>query len=198
MRHSAKFNTNLFGLFCIILMIAMSSCSGSKSLVRVKNHKKRPSKKQTAMVVTKEKKNEELELSPFRSNIVNYASRFLYRPYRYGGQDPSGFDCSGFTSFIYSNYGLGIGRTSNEQCKKGDRVSVHEVKPGDLMFFGSDKKVSHVAIVYERKDHQLKIIHATSSKGVIISHYTDSEYWTDRFLYAKDVLSKTSTDFAFR
>lgn len=80
-----------------------------------------------------------------RSEIVPYARRFLGVPYRWGGSSPSGFDCSGFTSYVYRNAaGVSIPRTSRAQSRFGQPVSRAHLMPGDLVFFGSP--VHHVGI----------------------------------------------------
>ncbi len=80
-----------------------------------------------------------------RSEIVPYARRFLGVPYSWGGSSPSGFDCSGFTSYVYRNAaGVSIPRTSRAQSRFGQPVSRGDLMPGDLVFFGSP--VHHVGI----------------------------------------------------
>jgi len=194
--------SNVFlAMISAYLLLSMTACSSIKDLATKKPKKKKRVRTEIAKNNTKQSETKEVqteELDPRREKLVSYASRFLYRPYRYGGQDPSGFDCSGYTSFIFNNYGFHIPRTSKEQSKEGKKIAVNKVEPGDLMFFGSNNRVSHVAMVYSRENNKLKIIHATSSSGVIITHYTDSEYWTERFLFAKDVVSTRKIDLAFR
>jgi len=194
-------------LLSMYLLLSLTACSSMKELATNKrlSKKKRVRTERVKTDIAKDKSKPsdakdvvDEEIDPRRDRLVTYASRFLYRPYRYGGQDPSGFDCSGFTSFIFNNYGLGIPRTSKAQSKEGKRVAIDKVEPGDLMFFGSKNKVSHVAMVYSRENNKLKIIHATSSSGIIITHYTDSDYWIDRFLFAKDIVSTKKIDLAFR
>jgi len=80
-----------------------------------------------------------------RSEIVPFARKFLGVPYRWGGSSPSGFDCSGFTSYVYRNAaGVSIPRTSRAQAGFGQPVSRGDLQPGDLVFFGSP--VHHVGI----------------------------------------------------
>ena len=68
-------------------------------------------------------------------NLVNYAYRFQGVPYVWGGTSPSGFDCSGFTSYVYRNAaGINIGRSTYDQIKAGREVSRNELQPGDLVF----------------------------------------------------------------
>lgn len=78
--------------------------------------------------------------------IVNYAKRFLGTPYVWGGTTPAGFDCSGFTSYVYRNAaGISIPRTSGSQANVGQYIgSKGSLQPGDLVFFGSP--TSHVGI----------------------------------------------------
>lgn len=69
------------------------------------------------------------------SNLISYARRFLGVPYVWGGTSPSGFDCSGFTSYVYRNAaGVDIGRTTYAQINAGREVSRSELQPGDLVF----------------------------------------------------------------
>ena len=83
--------------------------------------------------------------SVYSSNaVVAYALKFLGTRYVWGGSTPSGFDCSGFTQYVYAHFGISIPRTSTAQSKFGDSVSRGNLQPGDLVFFGSP--VHHVGI----------------------------------------------------
>lgn len=81
-----------------------------------------------------------------RQAILDYAAQFLGTPYVYGGSTPSGFDCSGFTSYVYKNVVSPIARTSTQQRNTIKNISMNELLPGDLVFFGSGGTVSHVGI----------------------------------------------------
>ncbi len=82
-----------------------------------------------------------------RQQVLNYAASFLGTPYVYGGSSPSGFDCSGFTSYVYRNTVRSIPRTSSSQYSGLTRVSsMSDLLPADLVFFGSGSSVSHVGI----------------------------------------------------
>lgn len=81
-----------------------------------------------------------------RQAILDYAAQFLGTPYVYGGSSPSGFDCSGFTSYVYKNVATPIARTSSQQRNTTKNISMSELQPGDLVFFGSGGNVSHVGI----------------------------------------------------
>lgn len=78
------------------------------------------------------------------SSVVAYASNFLGTPYQWGGNGPSNFDCSGFTSYVYRHFGVGLPRVASDQQGVGTAVSRDELQPGDLVFFGSP--AHHVGI----------------------------------------------------
>jgi cell wall-associated NlpC family hydrolase len=103
-------------------------------------------------------------------------------PYRMGGIDRKGVDCSAFTqSFIASLYGLSIARTSREQYANCTRIKKDELDEGDLVFFYTTRRkvISHVG-VYLRNN---KFVHASTSSGVMISDLSD-DYFARRFMGA--------------
>lgn len=71
------------------------------------------------------------------SDVVEYAVKFLGVPYVYGGSTPSGFDCSGFTAYVYSHFGVSLNRRARDQAYQGTPVSFNQLQPGDLVFFGT-------------------------------------------------------------
>lgn len=80
------------------------------------------------------------------SDVIAYAYNFLGIPYLWGGTSPSGFDCSGFTQYVYAHFGVGLGRTTYEQINNGSPVSRAQLQPGDLVLFGSSGNPHHVGI----------------------------------------------------
>ena len=80
---------------------------------------------------------------PLGEKVVSYAKKMIGVPYVYGGSSPRGFDCSGFTSYVYHHFGLAIARTSYAQFREGMRVRRKSLRPGDLVFFHG---VGHVGI----------------------------------------------------
>lgn len=105
--------------------------------------------------------------------IANYALQFVGYPYVYGGSSPKGFDCSGLTSYVYSQFGYSINRTASNQLNNGYAVEKSNLQPGDLVFFrqnGSTKPASHVGVYIGNNQY----VHAsTPGVGVIISDLND-------------------------
>lgn len=110
--------------------------------------------------------------------IVDYALQFLGYRYVYGGSSPSGFDCSGFTSYVYKHFGYSLYRSASDQLKNGVAVSRGELQPGDLVLFkkgNSSRPATHVGLYIGNN----QFIHASTSKvGVIISRMSDAYYTT--------------------
>lgn len=113
--------------------------------------------------------------------IADYALQFVGYPYVYGGSSPSGFDCSGFTSYIYAQFGYSINRTASNQLDNGYAVSMSELQPGDLVMFkkgSTSKRATHVGIYIGNNE----FVHASTSQvGVIISGM-DEAYYTSGFV----------------
>jgi cell wall-associated NlpC family hydrolase len=105
-------------------------------------------------------------------------------PYRNGGSDPTGFDCSGLVQWAFARNGRALPREVREQFRIGREVERDEVRPGDLLFFDTASNgASHVGIALDQES----FVHAPRSNGVVrIERYT-SNYWTRRYLGARRV-----------
>ncbi|MGH4139880.1 NlpC/P60 family protein [Clostridium sp.] len=109
--------------------------------------------------------------------VIAYASEFLGTPYLWGGTTPSGFDCSGFTQYVYAHFGISIGRTTFNQINDGQQVSRSNLQTGDLVLFGSVGNPHHVGIYIGNNTY----IHAPSTGDVIkVSDMTRSDFITGR------------------
>ena len=85
-------------------------------------------------------------------------------PYRNGGSDPSGFDCSGFIWYVFGQHGIRVARTVGEQFREGTEVSADAVEPGDLLFFSTQGPgASHVGMAIGGDE----FVHAPSSRGEV-------------------------------
>ncbi|HWC23050.1 MAG TPA: NlpC/P60 family protein [Flexivirga sp.] len=100
---------------------------------------------------------------PAASGIVGIAERYIGTPYVYGGSSPSGFDCSGFTSYVYGQVGKSLPRTATAQMQMATRVS--DPQPGDLIFFGDGSSAYHVAI-YIGNGKMIDANHPGGSVGI--------------------------------
>ncbi len=95
--------------------------------------------------------------------IASAALSQLGRPYRYGGQSPAGFDCSGLVVFAYRAARLNLPRSSADQYRLAEPVEISRATPGDLLFFRYSGRVSHVGIYLG----EARFVHAPSSGGEV-------------------------------
>lgn len=121
------------------------------------------------------------------SDVVSYAMQYLGTPYAYGGTGSGGFDCSGFTMHVFASFGVSLAHGATPQLNSGYYVSQNELQPGDLVFFfgtyNTSSAASHVGIYVGGG----QFIHASSSRGVIISSLSET-YYANRYLTARRVL----------
>jgi len=100
-------------------------------------------------------------------------------PYRNGGTDPSGFDCSGLVQYVFARYGLSVPRDVRHQYREGKSIKRDKVEPGDLVFFSTvSRGASHVGIALGGD----QFVHAPSSSGVVRVERMSAEYWSKRFV----------------
>lgn len=125
--------------------------------------------------------------------VIDYASKFLGRPYRRGSGGPKAFDCSGFTSFVFRNFDISLSRSSRDQYGQGVSISRNDIQPGDLLFFAGrrgGKTVGHVAIATSvNEDGTVDFIHASTTGGIRHDRYPDGGYYSQRFIGARRVLN---------
>jgi len=117
-----------------------------------------------------------LEDNNLVSQLLNYAKTFIGTPYRSSGSSPGGFDCSGYTSYVYKQFKIDLPRVSKDQYKFGKSVDASQAKPGDLVAFTSNGRINHVGIYIGNGE----FIHSSSTQGVVISKINDP-YWGPRF-----------------
>lgn len=115
-----------------------------------------------------------------RVGVVNEAKEHMGVPYVWAGNSPSGFDCSGFTSYVMKQEGMDLPRRSSDQYNQSEKLKQKNVQQGDLIFFNNGSGISHVGIVISGKGEPLVMIHSSSSKGIIITEVEKSEYWMKR------------------
>ena len=124
-----------------------------------------------------------------RMSIVAFGKSYDGTRYKYTGITPDGFDCSGFTSYVFNQFQKKIPRSSPEQANYGTPVDVKEVQPGDLVFFkNSSGRIFHVALVIENQNGDIKVVHSTTSRGVVIESIIASDYWRTKISHARSVI----------
>jgi cell wall-associated NlpC family hydrolase len=108
-------------------------------------------------------------------------------PYKNGGTDLAGFDCSGFTQYVFARYGVPLPREVRDQFKTGEPVELEQLEPGDLIFFATTaRQASHVGIAVGGN----AFIHAPSSTGVVRVERLSSSYWAPRIVGGRRVLPR--------
>lgn len=123
--------------------------------------------------------------------VVSEAENYKGTPYTYNGKNPKlGFDCSGFVSWVFTKAGYNLSGSSRSQAKMGSKINKNDIAAGDLVFFGENGKVSHVSIVKAVEGKNIFVIHATSSRGVVIDEINNSDYWGPKFLFARRILEE--------
>ncbi|OEH93346.1 C40 family peptidase [Bacillus solimangrovi] len=121
------------------------------------------------------------------TTLLQTAQALKGTPYSFGGSTTSGFDCSGFTSHVFSESGVELPRTSDSQFQVGEKVYKNDLKEGDLVFFNTDGSgISHVGIFMGDGT----FIHSATDKGVIVTDFNDPYYWAERYVGAKRILDE--------
>lgn len=116
----------------------------------------------------------------FRDEIIMTAKKQLGTPYVWAGSSPGGFDCSGFTSYVMAQNGKNLPRRAVDQYNSSNKIKEKNAQKGDLIFFDNGSGISHVGIVISDPGEPLTMIHSSSSKGIIITDITKSDYWMKR------------------
>lgn len=119
-----------------------------------------------------------------KEELVAFSKQYIGVPYKWGSTTPKGFDCSGFVTYVYREFGISLPRTAEEQYQRGEKVAKGDLEAGDLVFFATYKKTASHAGIYIGGN---KFIHASSGKGVMISAL-DESYWRKCYLGARRYL----------
>ncbi len=123
-------------------------------------------------------------------NIIDTALEFSGVRYKYGGTTKKGMDCSGLLYVAFGENNVKLPRTSYHMAEEGRRINLRDVTKGDLLFFRTTKgakRINHVGMVVTVERGEIKFIHSSSSRGVIVSSLREG-YWNSAFVRATRVL----------
>ncbi|MDD2960824.1 MAG: NlpC/P60 family protein [Muribaculaceae bacterium] len=128
----------------------------------------------------------------FADSLLNVA--YSFTGYRYGFRMPGfgRFDCSGFTTYVFSQFGISLNRSSRGQFTNGNPITTSALLPGDLVFFGGSrysKAIGHVGIVVSVSNGGFNFIHA-SRTGIRVSKYPQEDYYSQRYVGARRILDE--------
>jgi cell wall-associated NlpC family hydrolase len=122
--------------------------------------------------------------------VIASAMNYAGVRYRYGGETKKGMDCSGLIHVALKENAIAFPRVSYVMAEEGKKIKVKDVRKGDLLFFKTlkkGKKINHVGLVVKVEKNEIKFIHATSSRGVIVSSLREG-YWNHAFVKATRIL----------
>ena len=122
--------------------------------------------------------------------IINTALTYSGVKYKYGGTSRRGMDCSGLMFISFNEHEVDLPRISHEMAGEGKRIGLEKVRKGDLLFFKTTRKgkrINHVGLVVSVEGDDIKFIHSTSSRGVIVSSLREG-FWNLSFVKATRIL----------
>ncbi len=164
-------------LYSLLILLFFTACKSTTAIVTSKNENLTKSEKRKTSRLIEE--------------LIDTATENVGVKYKTAGTTKAGFDCSGLIYNIFNSYNITLPHSSYEQSKLGTIVNRNreEAKKGDLIFFktNSKSKINHVGMVIEVNDDEIKFIHASTSKGVIISS-TKEPYYERTFVQINRIL----------
>jgi len=181
--------------FSLFLIISLVSCGASK-----KKTVHREARKIT--VEASEIPSETNVETPHGSNsinkpvtkkteqIINTALTFSGVRYKFGGTTDKGMDCSGLLYVAFGEHDIQLPRSSYQMAEEGEKINLKNISKGDLLFFGTSRRknnINHVGLVVQVDGDEIKFIHSTSSRGVIVSSLREG-YWNYAFIKATRIL----------
>ena len=120
-------------------------------------------------------------------SLIQFAMHHEGIPHRRGGTTPRGFDCSGFTQYVFSYVNVPLNRSAATQFDQGIEVSPEQLQKGDLVFFRIGSRINHVGVVTDVTPEESTFIHVSSSNGVRLDHLQNA-YYKKYFVGARRVI----------
>lgn len=125
-----------------------------------------------------------IDFSQF-DHIALYAQVFQGIPYRWGGMsEETGFDCSGFIKYLLNIFGYEVPHSAAAIAQLGQRIDLDQAQKGDMVFFKTSRRkgISHMGMVIEADGERTMVIHASSSRGIVIEDLNTSNYLRPRLV----------------
>lgn len=133
-----------------------------------------------------------MNINNLNDSIITEARKYLGIKYKYGGTSEHGFDCSGYTSYVFSQFSIKLPHSSYAQSQMGMLTDNQQCKKGDLIFFKGrslrSNKVGHVGIIIANQDSVIQFIHASVTNGITVSSLNDS-YYKKRLVCIRRILN---------
>jgi len=174
---------------CFLTILLLVSCGSSKK--RTYGKTRTVSVEGSPGVTSKPKKSKRKERKNAKAKaIISTALTFSGTRYKYGGATKKGIDCSGLIFVSLKENDILFPRVSYQMAKEGKRIKLNKVQKGDLLFFKTrkrGKRINHVGLVVDVKRSNIKFIHSTTSRGVIVSSLREG-YWNHAFVKAMRIL----------
>ena len=190
-------------LFLLLIILTFSSCKSSKRTitvtskpreVTVNNNNNNNNPTDSASELRNETRNKigtsEKNISKKTEKIINTALSYNGTRYKYGGTTKKGMDCSGLVYTSFLEHDVPLNRTSSSMAQQGKKIKLSDAREGDLLFFRTNKKnskINHVGLIVTIDGSDIKFIHSTTSRGVIVSSIKEG-YWNYAFVEARRVL----------
>ncbi|RKS26780.1 cell wall-associated NlpC family hydrolase [Flavobacterium endophyticum] len=123
--------------------------------------------------------------------LINNAMNFLGVRYRGGGTTTAGMDCSGMVTAVFNLFDIKLPRSSHDMAMVGEKVDTNDIKKGDLIFFRTNGRrvINHVGVVIEKIGDEIKFIHSSTSKGVVVSS-TNEPYYKRTFAQVNRIIQQ--------
>lgn len=187
-------------LLFLLLGILMVNCGSVKKKTTYSKHKNYSKTRKVTVEASESNSNNPSTTTTSRSsstrntsvadNIINTALTFSGTRYKFGGTTKTGMDCSGLLYVSFAEHEVKLPRVSYHMAEEGRKVKIKNVEKGDLLFFKTRKRarrINHVGMVVAVDGDEIKFIHASSSRGVIVSSLREG-YWNHAFVKATRVL----------
>ncbi|SDL72793.1 C40 family peptidase [Kriegella aquimaris] len=176
----------------LLLLLIVASCGATKKKAAHSQERKVSVAASPRISAPREERAEKETRRPKSKaeNIINTALTFSGVRYKYGGTTTKGMDCSGLLYISFGEHDINLPRVSYQMAEQGNPIRLKNIVKGDLLFFKTgkaSKRINHVGMVVAIDGDDIKFIHSTTSRGVIVSSLHEG-YWNYAFVKATRIL----------